>query len=743
MRPMRNPKPHSNLAARMGRWSAQHRRKAIGGWIAFVVLALFGGGSLGMVELKDSDRNVGESRTADHILGDAGLTASEESSQAYTEYVVIQSASAKAGDPAFRAVVRDTVATVEEQANVSNVRSPFAPGAKGQVAKDGRAAYVTFDLDGEQKAVFEQIPDVEAAIAALGEAHPGFRVRQTGAASAGKALEEEFKGQMASIGMLSVPMTIGILLIVFGAIVAAGLPVVLALSSVAGAVGLLAIPSQWLPMDPSVNEVILLVGLAVGVDYALFYLKREREERRAGRDKQAALEAAAATSGRAVLVSGLTVLASMAGMLFSGDRTFMSFGVGTALVVAIAMLGSLTVLPALMSRLNLERGRVPLLHRLRSRDGEPRAWKAILKPVLLHPVVAATGATAVLVALAIPAFSMQTTVSGLNDMPAAVEQVRVLQDMEELFPGGAVPAMVAIKAADVESPAVAGAIDDLIARADATGTMSNAQVVAMSEDRSVAQVSIELQGSGTDDASKAALAQLRDDVLPSTLGEADGVEYAVTGLTANSADASSSLKAHAPLVFGFVLALAFVLLLVSFRSVVIALKAIVLNLLSVAAAYGVLVLVFQEGLGEGLLGFESNGGIAPWLPMFLFVILFGLSMDYHVFILSRIREAFDRGMSTEDAVAHGITSTAGTVTSAAVVMVAAFAVFATMPLIDMKEMGVGLAAAVLIDATIVRAVLLPATMKLLGRWNWYLPSWLGWLPRLDHGAGTPAIPNPA
>ncbi len=194
---------------------------------------------------------------------------------------------------------------------------------------------------------------------------------------------------------------------------------------------------------------------------------------------------------------------------------------------------------------------------------------------------------------------------------------------------------------------------------------------------------------------------------------------------------------------GLVLALAFVLLLVSFRSVVIALKAIVLNLLSVAAAYGVLVLVFQEGLGEGLLGFESNGGIAPWLPMFLFVILFGLSMDYHVFILSRIREAFDRGMSTEDAVAHGITSTAGTVTSAAVVMVAAFAVFATMPLIDMKEMGVGLAAAVLIDATIVRAVLLPATMKLLGRWNWYLPSWLGWLPRLDHGAGTPAIPNPA
>ena len=268
--------------------------------------------------------------------------------------------------------------------------------------------------------------------------------------------------------------------------------------------------------------------------------------------------------------------------------------------------------------------------------------------------------------------------------------------------------------------------------------MHNAQVLRISPDRTVAELSVDLRGDGSDAVSNRALTTLRDRLLPRTLGSLPGVSYAVTGRTANTADFNSSLKSHAPLVFGFVLALAFLLLLASFRSIVIAVKAIVLNLLSVGAAYGVLVTVFQKGWGEQILGFHSNGGITAWLPMFMFVILFGLSMDYHVFILSRIREAFDRGKSTEDAVAHGITTTAGTVTSAAVVMVAAFAVFATMPMIDMKEMGIGLAAAVLIDATIVRAVLLPATMKLLGRWNWYLPRWLGWLPELQHGAEPPA-----
>jgi uncharacterized membrane protein YdfJ with MMPL/SSD domain len=260
----------------------------------------------------------------------------------------------------------------------------------------------------------------------------------------------------------------------------------------------------------------------------------------------------------------------------------------------------------------------------------------------------------------------------------------------------------------------------------------------------VARVDIPLVGEGTDTESNAALRKLRNDILPATIGQVGGAEYAVTGTTAISADQNSLLKRKAPIVFGFVLVFAFALLLVTFRSIVIALKAIVLNLLSVGAAYGVLVAVFQWGWGERLLGFQGNGGIASWLPIFMFVILFGLSMDYHVFILSRVREAFDRGMKTEDAVSHGITTTAGVVSSAALVMVGAFAVFALMPILDMKEMGIGLAAAVLIDATIVRAVLLPATMKLLGDWNWYLPKWLDWLPRLEHNAKAPELaPAPA
>ena len=298
---------------------------------------------------------------------------------------------------------------------------------------------------------------------------------------------------------------------------------------------------------------------------------------------------------------------------------------------------------------------------------------------------------------------------------------------------------MAVKADDVKTPEVREAVAELERQALASGDVNPPIEVETNRDGTVTKVEIPLKGNGTDDASNRALETLRGDVLPATLGTVDGVEYAVTGGTAASADFNEAQTKSVPKVFGFVLLFAFGLLLVSFRSIVIAVKAILLNLLSVAAAYGVLVAVFQWGWGEGLLDFQSNGGIANWLPMFMFVILFGLSMDYHVFILSRIREAFDRGSSTDEAISYGIKSTAGTVTSAAFVMVGVFLVFTTLPLIDLKEMGVGLAVAVLIDATIVRAVLLPATMKLLGDRNWYLPKWLEWLPRFDHG---PAVEPP-
>jgi RND superfamily putative drug exporter len=430
---------------------------------------------------------------------------------------------------------------------------------------------------------------------------------------------------------------------------------------------------------------------------------------------------------------------AMAGMFFAGNATFVSFAVGTILVVAVAVVGSLTFLPAVLSWLGekgwTEKGRVPWVGRRRHRTGgESRVWNAVLDRVLRRPLLSAAAATALLVALALPALGMKTINPGAQGIPRDLPVMQTYDRIQAAFPGGPLPASVVVQAEDVTAPAVRDGIDRLRAAAVATGQMAEPVDVTVNPSRTLAVVGIPLRGTGTDEASVAALTTLRERVIPATIGATDGVRVHVTGLTAGSEDFNASMSAHLPIVFAFVLGLAFVLLLVTFRSIVIPVKAIVLNLLSVGASYGVLTLVFQDGHGEDLLGFESLGGVVAWLPLFLFVILFGLSMDYHVFILSRIREAVDRGLSTDQAVAHGIKSTAGVVTSAAVVMVAVFSVFASLSLLEFKQMGVGLAVAILIDATIVRAVLLPAAMKLLGDWNWYLPRRLGWLPRIQHEA---------
>jgi RND superfamily putative drug exporter len=470
----------------------------------------------------------------------------------------------------------------------------------------------------------------------------------------------------------------------------------------------------------------------VGVDYSLFYIRREREERAAGRSKSAALQAAAATSGRAILISGFTVIVAMAGMFFTGSRTFSSFAVGTIMVVAVAMIGSISVLPAVLSKLGdrIDKGRVPVLHRLRSRS-EGAMWSAILDRVLRRPAVSAAIALALLLTLTIPALGLKMGVPGSDSLPRSLTVMRTYDRIQAAFPGGPLPAMVAIEADNVRSPQMQSAINDLTRRAIASGSVRQPVQVEVAPGNHVASVSLPLAGTGTDTRSYDALASLRNEVLPETVGTVDGAKYAVAGTTAINKDFNDLMSSHVPIVMAFVLSMAFLLLLVTFRSIVIPLKAIVLNMLSVGASYGILVWLFQDGHGEKVLGFQSTGTITSWLPLFLFVVLFGLSMDYHVFILSRVREAFDRGMKTEDAVSHGIKQTAGVVTSAAFVMVFVFGIFATLTAVEFKQMGVGLAVAVLIDATIVRAVLLPATMKLLGDWNWFLPRRLQWLPRID------------
>jgi uncharacterized membrane protein YdfJ with MMPL/SSD domain len=723
-----SPLKHSNnIAARMGRWSASHWKTAVFGWLAFVIAALAIGYTVGTKKIDQKDANVGQSHKADHLLRDAGFQPDPQ-----TEIVLVQSKTQTAQDPAFRAVVTDVVSKVKPFTTIKNLRSPYQSSHADQISADGHSAMVEWDMKGTSKVATKHIGAIEAATAAVAKSHPDFFVGEAGSISSGKALNDEFNSQLAKAGERSIPLTLIILLLVFGAIVAAGVPLLLALSAVGATIGLVSLPSHLVPMDPNVGAVILLVGLAVGVDYALFYIKREREERAAGKGAKAALEAAAATSGRSVLISGVTVMIAMAGMLFTGDKGYTSMGIGAMTVVAAAMLGSLTVLPALLSKLGdrLEKGRIPFIGRFRRESGENRFWTAVLTPALRRPLVSAIAATAVLLALASPVLNIHTSQNGLDALPKGIPTVPTLDKLQKAFPGNVNPAIVAIKA-NTDSPATKSAIRELRNEALASGQMRNPIQIDINLSHSVARVTIPLIGKGTDSKSTHALHMLRDRILPATIGKLPGASYAVTGGTANSVDANTLMKKSLPLVFAFVLTFAFLLLLVSFRSIVIPIKAIVLNLLSVGAAYGVLVAVFQYGWGQSILNFKSTGGIASWLPIFMFVILFGLSMDYHVFILSRVREAFDRGLKTEDAVAHGIKTTAGVVTSAAVVMVCVFSIFATLPILDMKEAGVGLAAAILIDATIVRAVLLPATMKLLGDWNWYLPRWLQWLPKLE------------
>jgi uncharacterized membrane protein YdfJ with MMPL/SSD domain len=704
----------TNLAARMGRWSARHRRAAIAGWIAFVLAAAALGGALGTRTLDPDRLAVGESERAQEII-DAGAFVDGAG-----ESVLVSSRSQTARAPAFRAVLDDVVAAVSAKPGVSHVAAPA-------VSKDRHAALVRFEVSDVDEQATTLVEPVLAAVAAVQQRHPDFRVEQFGTASAQRALEDSIGEDFKRAEYTAVPLTLVILVVVFGALVAAAIPLLVGLSSVVAALGLLAAASRLHPIEEATSFVVLLVGLAVGVDYTLFYLKREREERAGGKGSEAALEAAAATSGRAVLISGLTVIAALAGMFFGGSAGWVSVGFGAILVVAIAVAGSLTVLPATLAWLGdrVERGR---LHR---RAQEPRIWGAIVERVLRRPAVAVALAGSGLLLLAAPALDMRQADGGVGDAPRSLPVMQTYERIQAAFPGGPLPALVAIEADNVTAPAVRDGIERLREQAIATGLMDDPITVRSSPNRRVATVSIPLAGTGTDDASVRALDALRDQVMPDTVGSLAGVEAAVTGQTAVSQDTRALMAQRMPLAIGFVLALAFALLLVAFRSLVIAAKAVILNLLSVGATYGILVAVFQWGWGERVLGFESTGSIATGLPLFMFVILFGLSMDYHVFILSRVREAHERGLPTADAVAHGVRATAGVVSAAAFVMVAVFSIFITLSPVFMKQLGFGLAVAILIDATIVRAVLLPAAMKLLGRWNWYLPPWLGWLPRLE------------
>jgi RND superfamily putative drug exporter len=723
----RNKHQNRNVAARMGRWSASHWKTATFGWLALVVVAFGIGGQVGTKQIDPNAKGPGESGRMDKIL-DAGFK------QPAGESVLIQNRSLQAGTPAFAAAVDDVVARLSKVAVVRNVQAP-------KIAGDRHAVLIDFDISGDKDTAADRLGPVLASVGDAGKAHPSFFVGEFGGASAAKGVDSAFADDLKSAGVYSIPLTLIILVVAFGALVAAGIPLLLALTAIFATFGLAALPSHVIPLAQEAFAVVLLIGLAVGVDYSLFYLRREREERAAGRSPEAALEAAAATSGRSVLISGFTVMVAMAGLFLTGDATFASFGYATIIVVALAMLGSLTVLPALLSKLGdrVDRLHVPLVRRRRRSSREGGAWGGIVDAVLRRPLLSASLAGGLLIALAIPALQMHMATPGPDTFPQKLAVVKTYKRMQQEFPGNALPANVVIKTSNVNAPTVRNAIAALERRALATGQIEKPITVDTNRSGTVANITMPIKGTGTDAASMNALALLRDELIPATIGTVPAAQVGVTGIAARWSDELSQQRSKLPYVVAFVLIFAFCLMLIAFRSIVVALKAIVLNLLSVGAAFGILVLVFQHGVGKGLLGFSSTAGISPVVPMLLFVILFGLSMDYHVFIVSRIRETFDRGASMDDAISSGIKSTAGTVTSAAIVMVAVFSIFATLSMLMFKQFGVGLAAAILIDATIVRGVLLPATMKLLGERNWYLPRWLEWLPRLEGRESEPAV----
>ncbi len=730
--------PHRSRAPvveRIAGWSARHRKTAVFGWFLLVAVIFVACHQLPAKNLPQTD--AGQSGVAEQTLNRLGFTTPPH------EYVLIQPRGSGgpghtfSTDLAMRRAARQVAAALAALPHSArDIATPLGRGGTGLVSANGRSALVTFTVPASTSQEDQAVVPALRAVAAVAARHPGLLIAEAGDASTDRAANAIVSQDFRQAAETSVPITLILLIAVFGALIAAGIPVLLAGTAVFTALALLAIPGQWLPIDSSTSAVVLLIGMAVAVDYSLFYLRREREERARGAGTEQALRTAAATSGRAILISGLTVMIALGGLFLTGYSEFTGIAVGTIAVVGVAVLGSLTFLPALLSWLGpwADRARIPFLGRRRTAARPSRLWAALVRRVIRHPAAWGSVAALAMLVLAAPALGLRLGNPPNGGFPSKIPIVATYDRINRAFPGGPAPAEVVVTGHNLAGPQVTRALGRLRAEASARGPIRGPiRAEAVAGGRAVL-VSVPLAGDSTDAVSNHALLDLRNHVLPGTLGRVPGISYAVTGSTAQNYDDTGVLRGRTPLVLAVVAGLAFLLLLVAFRSVLIPLVSISLNLLSVAAAFGLLTLIFQDGHLAGPLGFTSYGAIVPWVPLFVFVFLFGLSMDYHVFILSRIRELRGRGATTRDAVVGGIASSAGVVTSAALIMMAVFSIFATLALIQFKMLGVTLTAAVLIDATVVRGILLPACLALLGERSWYLPRWLHWLP------GRPVVP---
>jgi RND superfamily putative drug exporter len=669
-------------------------------WLVLIAGCIFAGASAGTKTLSNAGSGTGESARAD-----AALSAAHLKSPA-TESVLVRSAAPQTTSAAVSALkVR-----ARRLASVASVQGPRQVPALSRAG--GRLQLVQVQLRGDPDNADEHVAGLERAVASVATSHPGAKLLQAGEGSGGHAIDQVVDHDLSHAELVSLPVTLLILIVAFGALVAAAVPLLLGLTSVAGAIGALGLISQIAPEGQSTASVVVLIGLAVGVDYSLFYIRREREERRAGRDSDAALTAASASVGRAIVVAALTVMVGLAGLTFTGLGVFTSMALGAILVVAIAAVGSVTVLPAVLALLGdrIDRGR--LWPRRRRAPGRPGMWHRVATLVTARPAASLLVTVVALAALSVPVLSMRTGDPGIRDLPVA-NPVRVADEtIDRAFPGAPTDAQLVVTGHHLATPAAQRAMRALGGRAERVTGGHGSVSIDVAHDGSTAVVSVPSPDVALP-AQQRIVDRLRQTV-DGTLG-LPGAKVMLTGDAAGNADFSGRLTTITPLVIAGVLGLAFLLLVAAFGSPALAASVIGLNLLSVGASFGILVEVFQHGVGQRLLGFTSDGAIVEWLPLFAFVLLFGLSMDYTVLILERVREERRRGADARGAAVRALGATAGAVTSAAAVMIAVFGIFATLGLLEFKQLGFGLAVAILLDATIVRAVALPAAVTLLGR----------------------------
>ncbi len=668
-------------------WSLRHRAAAILGWLALVALAWAVGTFVPGTDARSSP--AGDAGTGQAVLDH------QSTREPFFENVLVQ--------PPSPAATADLVTTLTASGAAADISS--------HVSADGRSELVTFRITGNGPEIRANLATATTAVDTVAARHTGVRLAQAGDLSVSGAVDKSIKEDIGRAEVRSLPITVLILLVVFGSLVAAAIPVLLAATAVVATFGFLSVVDDWIPVNSATSAITLLIGMAVGVDYSLFFLRRVREDRGHGVDES--IRIAARTSGHVIVVSGLTVVLCVTGLLFTGLDNLRGLTAGTILVVGLAVLAAVTVLPATLSLLGsrVDRGRIPWLGRRRLRS---RFWAGVADVVTRRPAVWSGLATALLVLLTLPALGMRLQdPAPTESLPRSIPVIDAATRVQEAFPGVTMPAHVVLwntRGGPVDTPALRRAIGELTAEVPRP-----AVVVPVGQ---ALVVRIPLGGTGNDEAASRTLTTLRETLLPRTAGRIDGVGYAVAGRTAEAHDFTAQVLARAPYTFGFILLLAFVLLLVVFRSVAVPVVSILLNLLSAGAAYGVLTLVFQDGFLAPLLGFTPYGGVLGWLPVFLFVLLFGLSTDYHVFILSRIRERRLPGVPVRQAIIDGTARSSGVVTSAALIMTGVFSVFLSLAAIEYKMLGLGMAVAILLDATIVRGVLLPAALALFGDRLW-------------------------